>query len=336
MSEYTDLPATAQSVVLKETGGSEQLQIVSGPVPDVKDGQVLIQNRFAGVNYMDIYLRTGHYSSPVGYPLVLGLEGAGTIVKVAGKNRFKFHPGERVVWLASAGYAEYTCVNEERVVRIPEEVSDEDAVASHLTGMTALTLIEEAYPPKQGDVVLVHAAAGAVGLILCQLLAAEGITVIATAGGADKCALVKEFGAAHAIDYRETSGESWLQQVKAFTGGRGVDAVYDSVGKDTWRDSIAAAKVKGTVVYFGTASGPIPPLDLGLIRDKNLKVIQPTLRNYVRTREEYQYYALKVLQKLHDGSLKIRTPSVYDWKEVARAHEDLESRKTVGKLLLKL
>lgn len=272
MSEYTDLPATAQSVVLKETGGSEQLQIVSGPVPDVKDGQVLIQNRFAGVNYMDIYLRTGHYPSPVGYPLVLGLEGAGTIVKVAGNNRFKFQPGERVVWLASAGYAEYTCVDQDRVVRIPEEVSDEDAVASHLTGMTALTLIEEAYPPKQGDVVLVHAAAGAVGLILCQLLTAEGITVIATAGGADKCALVKEFGAAHAIDYRETSGESWLQQVKALTGGRGVDAVrkpgldicgttangdlqvYDSVGKDTWRDSIAAAKVKGTVVYFGTAS----------------------------------------------------------------------------------
>lgn len=272
MSEYTNLPATAQSVVLKETGGAEQLQIVSGPMPSVKAGQVLIQNRFAGVNYMDIYLRTGHYPSPVGYPLVLGLEGAGTIAKVVGDNPLNLRLGERVVWLGSAGYAEYTCVDQQRVVRIPEEVSDVDAVASHLTGMTALTLIEEAYPPKRGDVVIVHAAAGAVGLILCQLLAAEGITIIATAGGAEKCVLVTEYGAAHAIDYRETSGDSWLQQVKALTGGRGVDAVrkpgldifgttsngdlqvYNSVGKDTWRDSIAAAKVKGTVVYFGTAS----------------------------------------------------------------------------------
>ncbi|KAI4597982.1 NADPH:quinone reductase [Pestalotiopsis sp. 9143b] len=336
MPESTNVPVMAQSVVLEETGGVERLQIVSGPVPSVTAGQVLIRNRFAGVNYMDIYLRTGHYPSPGGYPLVLGLEGAGTIVKVVGDNQFKFRPGERVVWLGSAGYAEYTCVNEERVVRIPEEVSDEDAVASHLTGITALTLVEEAYLAKRGDVVLVHAAAGAVGLILCQLLAAEGVTVIATAGGPEKCALVREFGASHAIDYRETSGESWLQQVKALTGGGGADAVYDSVGKDTWRDSIAAAKVKGTIVYFGTASGPIPPLDLGLIRNKNLKIIQPTLRNYVSTKEEYQYYALKVLQKVRDGSLKIRTPSVYGWKEVAQAHKDLESRKTVGKLLLKM
>lgn len=272
MPESTNVPVMAQSVVLEETGGVERLQIVSGPVPSVTAGQVLIRNRFAGVNYMDIYLRTGHYPSPGGYPLVLGLEGAGTIVKVVGDNQFKFRPGERVVWLGSAGYAEYTCVNEERVVRIPEEVSDEDAVASHLTGITALTLVEEAYLAKRGDVVLVHAAAGAVGLILCQLLAAEGVTVIATAGGPEKCALVREFGASHAIDYRETSGESWLQQVKALTGGGGADAVrkpglgicstiangdiqvYDSVGKDTWRDSIAAAKVKGTIVYFGTAS----------------------------------------------------------------------------------
>lgn len=272
MPEATNLPPTAQSVVLKETGGSEQLQIVSSPVPVAKHGQVLVRNHFAGINYIDIYLRTGHYSSPGGCPLVLGMEGAGTVITVTGDNPFNFQPGERVVWLGFGGYAEYTAVNQEQVVRIPEGVSDQDAVASHLTGMTALTLIEEAYPAKKGDVVLVHAAAGAVGLLLCQLLAAVGVIVIATAGGAEKCALVKGFGAAHVIDYRESSRGTWAEQVKKLTEGKGVDAVrkpslssditaakgdfqvYDSVGKDTWRESIAVAKLKGTVVYFGSAS----------------------------------------------------------------------------------
>ncbi|ETS82982.1 hypothetical protein PFICI_04858 [Pestalotiopsis fici W106-1] len=336
MSKVSDVPPTAQSIVVKQTGDPEQLQIISGPVPRPKAGQVLIRNRFAGVNFIDIYMRTGRYPSPAGYPLILGSEGSGTIAEIAGDNPYNFQPGEKVVWIGLGGYAEYTAVNQDKVIHLPDGVSEQDAVASHLTGMTALSLIEEAYPAKKGDVVLVHAAAGGTGLILCQLLKAEGITVIATAGGPDKCALVKEFGAAHVIDYRASSGESWSEQVKTLTGGKGVDAVFDSVGKDTWRDSIAVTKMKGTVVYFGSSSGPIPPLDLSLIREKNLKVIQPTAQHYVSTRESYTYYASKVFEKLQNGTVKIRTPSVYDWKEAAQAHKDLESRKTVGKLLLKI
>ncbi|KAH7110686.1 NADPH2:quinone reductase [Dactylonectria macrodidyma] len=309
-----------KAVILNGTGGREKLEFsTSYPVPKPTDGQVIVNNTFVGFNFIDIYLRTGFYPSTTGYPLILGQEGAGTVVAIEGSNPLDFRPGDR--WQA---------------VRIPENVSDEDAVASHMAGMTALSLVKEAYPAKRGDTVLVHAAAGGVGSFLCQLLSNEGVIVIATSGGPNKCALAKENGATHAIDYKDPSGRPWVEQVLELTGGDGVDAAYDSVGKDTWEDSIEVTKRKGRVVYFGSASGPVPPLNLALIRAKNATVIQPTLSNYITTRQELEYYAHGVLERVQDGRLKVKTSRVYSWAEVAQAHKDLEERRSTGKLLLKL
>lgn len=220
------LPGVMKAVVLNGTGGREKLEFsASYPVPKPVDGQIIVKNTFVGFNFVDIYLRTGLYPSPTGYPLILGQEGAGTVVAIEGSNPLGFRPGDRVVWIGGAGYAEYTALHQWQAVRIPENVSDEDAVASHMAGMTALSLAKEAYPAKKGNTILVHAAAGGVGSLLCQLLSNEGVVVIATAGGPTKCALAKENGATHVIDYKDTSGRSWVEQVMELTGGNGVDAV---------------------------------------------------------------------------------------------------------------
>jgi NADPH:quinone reductase len=183
--------------------------------------------------------------------MIVGQEASGTVAKLGGGNSQGLKEGDRVVWIRMGGYAEYTSVPADRVVKIPEGVSDEDAVGGFLMGMTALSLIKEAYPVKKGETILVHAAAGGMGLLLCQLLSAEGCTVIGTAGGPEKCKLAKENGATHVIDYKASSGPSWVEQVKELTKGEGVDCTYDGVGKDTWEGSLEVAKRKSKVVYYG-------------------------------------------------------------------------------------
>jgi NADPH2:quinone reductase len=249
-----------KAVVVEQTGGPEVLQFKTDyPVPSPQEGQLLVHNNISGVNYIDTYFRTGLYAAPK--PEILGREGAG-IVAAVGPNTSGFEVGDRVAWLATGGYAEYTAVPADKTVKIPDGVSDEDVMASFLSGMTVLAFAKETYPVQKGDWVLLHAAAGGAGFLMTQILKSIGAKVIGTAGGAEKCALVKSLGADVVIDYRSEEGKDWVKLVKEATGGRGVDVVYDSVGKDTWEGSLEAVKRKGTIVWFGNASGPVPPIPL--------------------------------------------------------------------------
>lgn len=254
------LPTTMKGVVVEQTGGPEVLQFrTSQPVPTPQAGQLLVRNNLAGVNYIDTYFRTGLYASPK--PEVLGREGAGTVTAV-GDGTSGFTVGDRVAWMGTGGYAEYTAVPAAKTVKIPDGVSDEDVLAAFLSGMTVLTLAKETYPVQKGDWVLLHAAAGGAGFLMTQVLKIMGAKVIGTAGGPEKCALVKSLGADVVIDYRSEEGKDWVKLVKEATGGRGVDVVFDSVGKDTWEGSLEAVKRKGTIIWFGNASGPVPPIAL--------------------------------------------------------------------------
>jgi NADPH:quinone reductase len=238
-----------KAVIIEKTGGPEVLKYTTeAAAPSPKDGEVLIQNHIAGINYIDTYFRTGLYPSASGYPMILGQEASGVVAGLGeGGDKHGLKEGDRVVWIKQGGYAEYTTVNADKVVKIPDGISDEDAVGGFLMGMTALSLVQESYPVKKGDWVLVHAAAGGVGLLMCQILRSMGARLIGTAGGPEKCALAKENGAEFMIDYKKTDGPGWLEQVKEITKGEGVAVVYDSVGKDTWEQSLQAIRRKGKV-----------------------------------------------------------------------------------------
>lgn len=254
MASTSSIPTTQKAILVHETGNADVLTYTEDyAVPTLSDGQVLVKNHFAGVNYIDTYFRVGMYPAPGGLPLVIGQEASGVIAKIQGDSAkgLGLKEGDRVVWMAGRGYAEYSAVPADRVVKIPDGISDEHAVGGFLMGMTALSLIKEAYPVKKGETVLVHAAAGGMGLLLCQLLRDLGATVIGTAGGPEKTKLAKENGATHVIDYKATSGPSWVEQVMKLTDGKGVDVTYDGVGKDTWEGSLEVAKRKSKVVYYG-------------------------------------------------------------------------------------
>jgi len=331
----SSIPSKMKAIVVPENGGADVMKYTdSHPVPTLSDGQVLVKNHFAGVNFIDTYFRTGLYPAPGGLPMVIGQEASGTIAKVEGSNPLGFKEGDRVVWIKFGGYAEYTAVPAEKVVKIPDGVSDEDAVGGFLMGMTALSLVKEAYPAKKGETVLVHAAAGGMGLLLCQILRDTGVTVIGTAGGPEKCALAKENGATHVIDYKKTDGPSWVEQVMKLTDGKGVDCTYDGVGKDTYEGDLEVAKRKSKVVYFGNASGAIPPFNVARLSAKNVSIMRSTLMNYIVTREELEFYANGVLDLIKSGKLKIKIYKIYPLKDAVMAHKDLEGRRTTGKLLL--
>ncbi|KIW21343.1 hypothetical protein PV08_01923 [Exophiala spinifera] len=332
----SSVPSTMKAILVPENGGADVMKYTeSQPVPKLAEGQVLVKNNFAGVNFIDTYFRSGLYPAPGGLPMIIGQEAAGTIAKVEGSNAQGFKEGDRVVWMASGGYAEYTAVKADRVVKIPDGIADEHAVGGYLMGMTALSLVKEAYPVKSGETILVHAAAGGMGLLLCQLLRDIGATVIGTAGGPEKCALAKQNGATHVIDYKATDGPSWVEQVLKLTDGKGVDCTFDGVGKDTYEGSLEVAKRKSKVVYFGNASGAIPPFNIAKLSAKNVSIMRSTLFNYIVTREELEFYANGVLDLIKSGKLNIKIHKIYPLKDAVLAHKDLEGRKTTGKLLLK-
>ncbi|OQD76524.1 hypothetical protein PENDEC_c004G06048 [Penicillium decumbens] len=327
------VPTNMKAVVVEQTGGPEVLQYkTSWPVPTPQEGQLLVRNNISGVNYIDTYFRTGLYASPK--PEILGREGAGTVVAL-GPNTSGFKVGDRVAWLGTSGYAEYTAAPAAKAVKIPEGVSDEDVMASFLSGLTVLSLAKETYAVQKGDWVLVHAAAGGAGFLMTQVLKNIGAKVIGTAGGPEKCALVKSLGADVVIDYRSEEGKDWVKLVKEATGGRGVDVVYDSVGKDTWEGSLEAVKRKGTIVWFGNASGPVPPISLPTLSPKCVKIARPTLFGYIETREEFEYYTNELFSLLQSGQLKVKIHKVYPLEDIIQVHKDLEGRKTTGKPLLK-
>ncbi|QVM12930.1 NADPH:quinone reductase [Coccidioides posadasii str. Silveira] len=330
------IPTTQAAIQISRTGGPEVLEYHNSlPVPTPGPGEVLIKNNLSGVNYIDTYFRTGLYQSPK--PEILGREGAGIIVALGpGPNPQGFKVGDRVAWLNTGGYAEYSVAQaEKRVVRIPEGISDEQALSVLLSGITTLSLVKEAYPVQKGDWILVHAAAGGAGFLMTQMLKDIGAKVIGTAGGPEKVELVKSLGADVVIDYKSPEGANWLEKVMEVTGGEGVAAVYDSVGKDTWENSIKAVKRKGTMVFFGNASGPVPPLNIQLLSAKNIKVLRTSLFGYIATQEEFDYYTNELFNMVKSGKLKTRLHKIYPLEQAAQAHIDLEGRKTTGKLLLR-
>lgn len=255
----SSLPKTMSGVIIEKTGGTDVLQYKTDlPVPQPKEGEVLVKNDAIGINYIDTYFRTGLYPAPQ-FPYILGREGAGTIVSIGTGNVYNLSVGDRVAWMAQGAYAEFTAVPALSAAKIPGDITSDIGAASLLQGLTALTLIRESHHVQKGDWVLVHAAAGGVGLWLCQLLRAVGAHTIGTASTEEKRELAKKAGAEYVIDYTK---EKVLDKVLELTGGKGAVAVFDGVGKSTFDESLACVARKGTMVSFGNASGAVPPFTI--------------------------------------------------------------------------
>ncbi|OAD03981.1 hypothetical protein MUCCIDRAFT_156297 [Mucor lusitanicus CBS 277.49] len=322
--------STMKAVYVNEQGGVDNLIYNDVPVPKVDENSVLVKNRFIGVNYIDTYQRGGIY--PVTLPFTLGREGAGDVVQV-GANVKDFKVGDRVVYLGGATYAEYTNVPSGDVEKLSDQVTYEEAAAIGIQALTAWTMVRDGYNVKKGDTILVHAAAGGVGLLLCQMIHHLGATVIGTVSTDEKAALARENGADHVIVYTR---ENVVDRVNELTNGLGCHAVLDGVGKSTWEDSLASTRRLGTLISFGNASGVVPPIKIHCLAAKNLKLMRPTLFNYLATREESQKWWSEVFDLLSNKVIKLHIHKIYDLKDAKQAHIDIESRKTTGKLLIKL
>ncbi|KAL8730697.1 MAG: hypothetical protein Q9166_003889 [cf. Caloplaca sp. 2 TL-2023] len=328
------VPRMMKAVQIEETGGTEVLQYKDIPVPTPTDNEVLVKNDYIGVNYIDTYFRTGLYPNPK--PMVLGREGSGTIAALGSQvpKSLSFTNGNPVVYMGTSAYAEYTACPAEKVLKIPDGVTSSDACAALLQGLTALTLVEETHKVQLGDWVLVLAATGGVGGWLCQILRAKGARTIGTVGSEGKVDIAKEQGADVVVIDRLGQGDV-LKTVKECTNGQGVAAVFDGVGKDTFERSVECVARKGTVASFGNASGAVEPFLISKLSAKNAKVARPTLFNYIFTREEFEHYSAELFKLMIDKRFTIRIHDTYPLKDVARAHTDIESRRTMGKLLLK-
>ena len=317
-----------QAVVVTGTGGPEVLEIRDEPSPEVGPGRLLVDVEAAGVNYRDIYEREGGYGGTP--PFVAGVEGAGTVASV-GEGVTEFAAGDRVAWSAAPGsYTEQIAVEANLAVPVPDGMSTELAAASLLQGMTAQYLASTAYPVQPDDNVVVHAAAGGVGLLLTQIVAMRGGRVIATTSTDEKAQLARDAGANEVIGY-----EGFSERVRALTDGEGAAVVYDGVGKATFDDSLASLRPRGYMVLYGAASGRVPPFDpMRLEAGGSLLLTRPSLRHYAARREELLERAGEVFGWIADGKLDVRIGARYRLDEARRAQEDLAGRKTTGKLLL--
>ncbi len=306
------------------------MELVELPVPQPKANEAVVKLAASGVNFIDVYFREGRYKAPL--PLVLGQEGAGVVTAV-GADAMSVKPGDRVAWSGPMGsYAEYAAVPADRLVSIPSGVTDEHAAAVMLQGMTAHYLSHDTYPLKRGETALVHAAAGGVGLLLVQMAHHIGARVIATVSTEQKAKLAREAGADEVILYTQSDFEA---ETKRLTGGKGVDVVYDSVGKTTFEKGLNILRPRGMIVLFGGSSGAVPPFDLIALSQKgSLYVTRPTLGHYTATREELMTRSGAVFGMIATGKLKLRIEHSYPLAEAQQAHRDLEGRKTTGKLLL--
>jgi NADPH2:quinone reductase len=319
-----------KAVQVKQVGGPEVMEVVELPVPQPKANEAVVKLAAAGVNFIDVYYREGRYKAPL--PFVLGQEGAGVVTAV-GTEVKSVKVGDRVAWTAQLGsYAEYAAVPADRLVPIPPGVSDHEAAAAMLQGMTAQYLSHDTYPLKKGETALVHAAAGGVGLLLVQMAHNIGARVIATVSTEDKAKLARGAGADEVILYSQADFEA---ETKRLTGGKGVDVVYDSVGKTTFDKGLNILRPRGMMVLFGGSSGAVPPFDLILLTHKgSLFLTRPSLGNYISTREELVARSGAVFSMIAAGTLKLRIEHTYPLAEAQRAQSDLEGRKTTGKLLL--
>jgi NADPH2:quinone reductase len=319
-----------KAIQVKQVGGPEAMEVVELPVPQPKTNEAVVKLAASGVNFIDVYVREGRYKAPL--PFVAGQEGAGTVTAV-GADVKPVKVGDRVAWTSVLGsYAEYAAVPADRLVPIPQGVSDQQAASAMLQGMTAHYLSHDTYPLKRGETALVHAAAGGVGLLLVQMAHNIGARVIATVSTDEKAKLARGAGADEVILYTQTDFET---ETKRLTGGKGVDVVYDSVGKTTFDKGLNVLRPRGMMVLFGGSSGAVPPFDPIVLTQKgSLFLTRPSLGNYIATREELMARSSAVFGMIAAGKLKLRIEHTYPLAEAQRAHRDLEGRKTTGKLLL--
>ena len=319
-----------KAIQVKQVGGPEMLEFVDLPVPQPKPDEVMIKVAAVGVNFIDVYFREGRYKAPL--PFIAGQEGAGTVSAV-GASVKGIRLGDKVAWTGLLGsYPEYAVVPADRVVPVPAGLSDQQAAAVMLQGMTAHYLSHDTYPLKRGETALVHAAAGGVGLLLVQMAHQIGARVIATVSTEEKAALARNAGADHVILYTQADFES---ETRRLTANQGVDVVYDSVGKTTFEKGLNILRPRGMMVLYGGSSGAVPPFDLIQLTQKgSLYVTRPSLGNYIASREELVARSSAVFGMITAGKLKLRIEHTYPLADAQRAHRDLEGRKTTGKLLL--
>ncbi len=321
-----------KAIRIDRPGGPEVLTVADVATPAPGAGEVLVRQSAAGVNFIDVYQRTGLYKRDL--PFIVGSEGAG-VVEAVGDGVTDFTPGERVAYPTTpnlGGYAELNAVPARVIVSIPDGIDDRVAAAIMLQGMTAHYLVTDTFPLRAGNVALVHAAAGGVGSTLVQLAKARGATVIATVGTAEKAALARSFGADHVINYADGD---FAEAVRAIVGEHAVDVAYDSVGKETWERSLSLLRPRGLLALFGNSSGPVPPVEpQRLAAGGSLFLTRPTLFNYIATREELLGRARDLFGAIAAGKLQVRVGAAYPLAEAAQAHRDLEARRTTGKLLL--
>lgn len=322
------------AIQVRQYGGPEQMQLADVEVGDPGLGEIRIRHAACGLNFIDVYQRSGVYANPL--PLTLGMEGAGT-VEAVGEGVTHLQPGDRAAYASQppGAYSAARVMPAKCVVRLPEPITLEEGAAMMLKGMTVHYLLKKTQPAgglKPGDFILWHAAAGGVGLIACQWARAMGLQLIATAGSEAKCQLALEHGAAHAIDYKS---EDFVARVKAITGGAGVKAVYDSVGKDTIEKSLDCLAPLGLLACYGAASGKPPAVDWGTLAAKgSLWITRPTLFTHMATRESTQAMADDLFSMVKSGQVKINITGRYPLAQAAQAHRDLEARSTTGQIVL--
>jgi NADPH:quinone reductase len=320
-----------RAIVVSRTGGPEVLELQERPDPEPGAGELLVDVEAAGVNFIDVYQREGRY--PMDLPFVAGSEGAG-VVRAVGEGVADVRPGDRVAWamVPGTGYTTSAVVPAERAVPVPDGVGTEQAAAVLLQGMTAHFLCQSTYPVRPGDDVVVHAAAGGVGLLLTQMVARKGGRVIGTVSTEEKAALAVEAGAADVVRYDR---DDVATQVRRLTGDRGARVVYDGVGRTTFEGSLDCLAPRGMLVLFGASSGAVPPVDpMTLAGHGSLFLTRPSLAHHVASREELVERAAAVLQQVASGDLAVRIGGRYRLEDAATAHEDLQARRTTGKSLL--
>ncbi len=321
----------SKAIRIFENGGPEVMQWVDVEVGEPGPGEIRIRQEAVGLNYIDVYFRTGLYKQPL--PGGIGMEGAG-VVEAVGPGVTHLRVGDRAAYAGrpTGAYAQVRVMPADIVVKLPDDISFEQAAAMMLQGMTVQYLVRDTYRVQPGDTVLLHAAAGGIGLIASQWLKALGATVIGTVGNDDKAALARAHGCDHTIVYTR---ESFLDRVKEITGGKGVAVVYDSIGKDTFNDSLDCLAPRGTMVSFGNASGPVPPVDISVLGAKgSLKLTRPTIMTYVTQRDLLEPMAAELFDIVRSGKVRIEVRQRYPLSEVAQAHRELEARKTTGSTVL--
>ncbi len=321
----------AQTAIIEEYGGPEQFRVVDREVGKPGPGEIRIVHKACGLNFIDVYQRTGLY--PLELPHALGMEAAG-IVDAVGAGVTHLKAGDRAAYASAppGAYAEARVMPAAQVCPLPASISFEEGAAMMLKGLTVQYLFHRTTPLTRGDTVLFHAAAGGVGLIACQWARSEGITLIGTAGTDEKCTLALDHGASHCINYRT---EDFAARVQEITGGKGVDVVMDAVGADTFEGSLDSLKPLGMMISFGNASGPVPPFSVGILGQKgSLKITRPTLFTHIAEHETCQEMARMLFEKVESGAVKIRIDQRFSLQDVSEAHKALEARKTTGSTVL--